>query len=290
MQLTKFIAAAALCAAAGAQAQIDPARGGPVTTMETNPVTYKYIAWLLDANAKATIRYFPDFYTLNSASTSNINLVDDPAGSGKKVFFMTLKKSDPAVLGGSRTEVSPRNDYVKEGLRWYAVSMYFPTNWEYHVAPTIVAQLHTSQQTAVVSPPMSLTVSNRTLSLDFNFNHRSTVSGATDPATKANSVAESVRLGTLELGRWYCFVVRANWSYKPGAGEIQVWMNGGEVFNSKNTYNSYETWLGNYPKVGMYMPGTMLVAQRTLYTDFVHLGGPTSTHDLMMAQTPCAPR
>lgn len=290
MQLTKFIAATALCAAAaGVQAQIDPARGGPVTTMATNPTTYRYIAWLLTANAAATTRFFPDFYTLNSGNPANISLVDDPAGSGRKVFHMQVKKTDPLVLGGARTEVSPRNEYVKEGLRWYTFSMYFPTNWEFHNTPTLVAQLHTSQQTAVVSPPMSLTVTNRTFSLDFNYNHRST-SGSADPATKANSVAESIRLGNLELGKWYCFVVRANWSYKPGQGEVQVWMNGNEVFSAKNTYNSYETWLGNYAKVGLYMPGTMMVPQRSLYADFVHLGGPSSTYDTMLAQTPCAAR
>ena len=76
MNLTKkLIALAALCgAAAGAHAQIDPARGGPVTTMATNPTTYQYVSWLLAANAKASTRYFPDFYTLNSGSVSYTHL------------------------------------------------------------------------------------------------------------------------------------------------------------------------------------------------------------------------
>lgn len=291
MQSTKkLIALAALCgAAAGAHAQIDPARGGPVTTMATNPKTYQYISWLLAANATATTRYFPDFYTLNSSSINNVSLVDDPAGSGRKVFFMKVAKTDPLVLGANRTEISPRNEYVKEGVRWYTFSMYFPGDWVFHNSPTLVAQLHTSQNTAVVSPPASITVIDKTLTLDFNYNHRST-SSTTDPATRANSVAESVRLGTVELQKWYCFVVRADWSYKPGVGQIQVWMNGTEVFSAKNTYNSYETWLGNYAKVGLYLPGTMMVPQRSLYADFIHLGGASSTYDLMLGQTPCAPR
>jgi hypothetical protein len=288
MQLKKILAAAALCGAAFcAHAQIDPARGGPVTTMATNPTTYQYVSWLLAANATATTRYFPDFYALNSASPSNVELVDDPAGSGKKVFHLKVAKSDPLVLGGARTEISPRNEYVKEGVRWYTFSMYLPGDWVFHNSPTLVAQLHTSQSTAVVSPPASLTILDHTLSLDFNYNHRST-SSATDPATKANSVAESIRLGNVELNKWYCFVVRANWSYKPGTGEFQVWMNGNEVFNAKNTYNSYETWLGNYAKIGLYMPGTMMVPTRHIYADFVNLGGPQSTFDTMMARTPCA--
>jgi hypothetical protein len=73
-------------------------------------------------------------------------------------------------------------------------------------------------------------------------------------------------------------------------GQIQVWMNGAEVFSAKNTYNSYETWLGNYAKVGLYLPGTMMVPQRNLYADFIHLGGAASTYDMMYAQTPCGPR
>lgn len=291
MQFTqKLIALAALCgAAAGAHAQIDPSRGGPVSTMAANPKTFQYVSWLLAANATATTRYFPDFYTLNSASPNNIELANDPAGSGRKVFHMKLAKTDPLVLGGSRTEISPRNEYVKEGLRWYTFSMYFPADWVFHNTPTLVAQLHTSQNTAVVSPPASLTVQDRTLSLDFNYNHRSTTSGS-DQATRANSVAESIRLGKVELKKWYCFVVRADWSNKPGVGQIQVWMNGTEVFSAKNTYNSYETWLGNYAKVGLYSPGTMMVPSRNLYADFIHLGGASSTYDTMYAQTPCAPR
>lgn len=183
MQLTKkFIALAALCGTmAGAYAQIDPARGGPVTTMATNPKTYQYISWLLAANATATIRYFPDFYTINSGSPSNVTLADDPAGSGRKVFHMKVAKTDPLVLGGSRTEISPRNEYVKEGLRWYTFSVYFPGDWIFHNSPTLVAQLHTSQNTAVVSPPASLTVTDRTLALDLTITTAAPAAAPTRP-------------------------------------------------------------------------------------------------------------
>lgn len=285
---TKLMLLAALLASAGgALAQVDLARGGPVDTLAPNPKPLTYVSQSLTRNLTSTYRYFDDLYALSSGVKSNLELVPDPLGSGRQVFKYKVLKTDPLYASGSRTEVSLKYEYIIEGVRWYAISMLFPADWVWNIEPTVVAQLHTSQKTLTVPPPLALVASGQDLNLEAHYNYRSTVAGALDPATRANSGEQLVRLGKIQRGKWYCFVMRADWSHKPGIGSIKVWMNGNVAYETKNAYNAYETWLGNYPKVGLYLPGVMAVPSRSLYSDFIHLGGPNSTYEQMAALTPC---
>jgi hypothetical protein len=125
------------------------------------------------------------------------------------------------------------------------------------------------------------------LNIELHANYRSTSSTSTDPATRANTADGLVRAAKIETNKWYCFVMRADWSYTPGVGSMQIWLNGNLAYESANEYNAYDTWLGNYPKVGLYLPGVMQVPVRTLYTDFIYTGGSASTYETMAALTPC---
>lgn len=265
MKIPALIGLAALaitCLPIVATAQVERARGGPV------------------ASGKITERY-----AINSADPGNVELVPDPAGSGRTVVRVRARDSDSMVAGGIRTEISPLKEYVREGLRWYTFSVYFPSDWQFHASPTVVSQLHTSQKTTVVSPPVALVAQDRSLYLELHFNHRR-IDGD-DPVTKANSARQLIRLDTLKTEQWYCFVVRADWSSTPGRGALWIWLNGDKVYEAVNSHNAYESWLGNWPKTGLYMPGKMGVSERTLYTDFIHLGGGKSDYASMAALTPC---
>lgn len=271
--------------AGSAAAQIDSARGGAVTTMAKNPTTYTSIASLLSYNSTASIRYFDDVYTLNAGTSDAVSLVADPSGKARKVFKMSRLQSDPLWSSTARTEIAAKNEYVIEGVRWYAISVFFPSDWVFNPSPTVVTQLHTSQKTLVVSPPVSIVASGTNLSLELNYNYRA-LDGA-DPASKANSALKSIRLGTIETAKWYCFVMRADWNNNPGKGNFSLWMNGDNVYTATNQSNDYITWLGNYPKAGAYMPGSMTVPYRNIYTDFIWVGGVSSTFAQMYAKTPC---
>jgi hypothetical protein len=96
-----------------------------------------------------------------------------------------------------------------------------------------------------------------------------------------------IKIDSVKTEQWYCFVVRADWSHTPGRGALTVWVNGERLYESQNLPNAYETWLGNWPKTGLYIPGKMAVPERTLYVDFIYVGGPKSDVSSMMAQTPC---
>ena len=225
-------------------------------------------------------------YTVNAADPKNVEVVPDPAGSGQNVVKVRLRESDPKVAGGSRTEISPTKEYVREGLRWYAMSVYFPADWQFDSSMTIVSQLHTSQKATTVSPPVAFFARGRDLFMEQNFNHRR-IEGE-DPVNKENSTRQLIRLDRIQTERWYCFVVRADWSHTPGKGALWVWLNGERVYEAVNSHNAYETWLGNYPKSGLYVPGKMGVPERTLYVDFIHVAGPKTSFATMAAETPCA--
>lgn len=224
-------------------------------------------------------------YTINTADPGNVELVPDPAGSGRTVVRVRVRDTDRKVVGGSRTEISPLREYVREGIRWYAISVYFPSDWHFHPTPTVVGQLHTSQKTAIVPPPVSFVARDRSLYLELHFNHRR-IDGA-DPVTKQNSARQLIRLDTIRTAQWYCFVVRADWSFTPGKGALWIWLNGDKVYEANNSHNAYVTWLGNYPKTGLYLPGKMAIPERILFTDFIHVGGAKTNVATMSALTPC---
>lgn len=270
-----------------AQAQFDRARSGRVDTLASNPVKLAYVSQNLARNQTATYRYLDDLYILQTGNVNNLQMVLDPKGSGRKVLLFKVQNTDPLYAGGSRTEIALKYDYVMEGLRWYAFSVLFPTGWQFHASPTVVAQLHTSQKTLSVPPPVSVVASGQDLNLELHYNYRATDGTGTNPATRANTGQQLVRLAKIQTNKWYCFIVRADWSYKPGVGSMKAWMNGNVAYETKNAFNAYQTWLGNYPKVGLYLPGTMAVPSRTLYTDFIYTGGATSTFEQMTAWTPC---
>lgn len=253
------------------------------------------LLWLLPALAGAQIdrtrggisdeRGFETRYVLQSADPANLRWVSDPAGSRRTVLHATVRASDPKVFGGHRTEIVPLKEYVREGVRWYAISVYIPAEWKNHPYPAIIGQLLTSQKTVFLPPPLAFVVEDNNVLLELYANHRAVSEGE---AQKSNSARQRIRLDTLRKQRWYCFVTRADWSHTPGTGSLVVWMNGERVYETANQYNSYDTWLGNYPKVGLYMPGMMGVDERSLFLDFVFVGGPKTSFDEIYALTPCS--
>lgn len=234
----------------------------------------------------ATPADFASRYVLQTAHPENLNWVRDPAGSDRRVLQAIVRDTDQKVFGGLRTEIVPLDEYVREGVRWYAISVYFPENWIFHPYPVIVGQLHTSQKGLTLSPPLAFVVHGRNIDLELYANHR--LKNDTVPPSRDNSARQLIRLAAIRKQSWYCFVVRADWSPRLGEGSVKVWMNGDKVYESYNLYNHYETWLGNYPKAGLYVPGMMGVKERMLFLDFINLGGPRTAYQEMAALTPCA--
>lgn len=253
-----------LCVSASSFAQVDKKRAGAVPAQD-----------------------FYKRYTLLSADPANLEMVPDPAGSGKTVLKARVRNTDEKIVGGIRTEIVPRDDYTREGLRWYAISVYFPGDWQFHPTPVVVGQLHTSQKKAVLQPPVAFIAYGNDLNLELHFNHRA-IDGGDDVTTKQNSAAQAIRLDKIKTEQWYCFVMVVDWSHTPGKGAFRLWMNGDKVYESLKSANSYQSEGGNYPKAGLYIPGTMMAPEQSIYLDFIHTGGPKSGYAEMAALTPCS--
>ncbi|MES2260808.1 MAG: polysaccharide lyase [Pseudomonadota bacterium] len=247
---------------AAASAQVDPSVGGTVSQQA-----------------------FGSRYALNSANPANLLVVADPAGSGRSVLKTTVKDAQSAVDGIKRTDFYPLNEASASGLRWYAISVYIPSDWTVHPYPAVVAQMDTSTSATNLAAPLSLLVRGSTLELNLNSNYRGT-SGA-DVATAANSAAEVLKLGPLVTSKWYCLVIRSDWSPSLGRGAITMWMNGEKVYNANNSTNSY-FGAAHVPRAGLMFPGLMGVTERSVYTDFIRMGGVNTTVLNMYAVTPCA--
>jgi len=288
----RFIAVALLLSAAlPASAQLVAGLGGEIDTMEATPLPLPPKGGVLDEisrNAAASLRRFDRFYTLNAGQPSNVTLVPDPANGRRNVFHMVLRNTDPDSAGAKRTEVSPTYEYMRQGVRWYAASVYFPTDWVTETEPgrpVVVFQLNSAKGVFAGPPPMAVEASDGLLRLHTMANHRN----ATDTIapTRANASVKTVVLDKLRLGQWYCFVVRADWQHRLGSGALQLWMNGEPAYTTTNLNSHYANELGNFPKTGIYQPGTMHVASRHLYADFVHIGAADSTMEELHARTPC---
>lgn len=228
---------------------------------------------------------FFDRYTLQSANMDNLRFVRDPAGSGRTVLHATVFRTDEKIFNGLRTEIIPRSEYVKSGIRWYAFSFYVPPDWREDPNLIIIAQLHTSQKDVPLSPPVAIAITGHRIELHLQSNHRK-ISGE-DPATKANSARQTILIGRLERAKWYCFVARADWFSTVGAGAFKLWLNSEPIYEAENLYNGYETWLGNYPKSGVYAPGGLASPSKSIYMDFIHTGGAKTRHSDLAALTPC---
>lgn len=244
------------------------------------------VAAVVTKGGGVSLKAFSQRYVLQSASASNLQIVPDPVNQGRSVFMLQLRANDRKVFSGHRTEIVASREYVRQGLRWYALSFLLPNDWIAHSYPIVLAQLHTSQKKAVLPPPVSVVVEGERLKLEL----RSSSAPVVGPyaVTKQTADTKVLGLGGLERGRWHCFVFRADWSWTEGRGELDVWHNRERVYSARNAANSYSTWLGNYPKVGLYAPGAMGVGYRYSYADFIWIGDEASTFDEMAALTPCA--
>ena len=228
---------------------------------------------------------FSGRYALASAWSGNMTFALDPAGSGKTVLRSRVRSTDAKVGGLLRTDVLPLGEATQAGPRWYGLNVYFPNDWVAHPNPVVVAQVDQVQQTGLPAP-LAIVARGTSLEMSLAFNHRP-LSGSSDNATAANSAIKTLRLGTLQTGKWYCFTLRSEWSPTLGSGALTVYQNRDKVFDAQRDINSYLSGGGNVPRVGLMFPGLTGVAERVLYVDFIRLGGPATTLDQMLAEGPC---
>lgn len=258
-----------------------------------NALGYSLICWFmtisfalaLERGGLANEANFANQYFLQAYVPERMALSSDPAGSNVQVYKLTLLDSDQKSFGGYRTEIGLKNEYVKEGERWYAFGFYIAKPWDTSDVPIIMAQLHTSQKTLTLSPPVSIVARGDSLYLTLYGSDKA--ADAEVPPSIKNSAKRVVYLGPVVTQQWLCFVVNMDWSHMPGQGRTRVWMNKRLVYQSDNDLNSYDTWLGNYLKVGLYAPWKLGTSSRQVYVDALWASDATAGFDSMHRKTIC---
>jgi hypothetical protein len=241
-------------------------------------------------------RAFGMFYQLQSEGsslTTGIVARELPPGMAPDKNDSTFhlrwqKKSGVAEVANPRVEITPSHEYAPSGVRWYAVSVYLPSDWM-PIPDTALFQLHTKQRGAspppiVVPPPLALIAHNAQLRLHLRSSTRDTT--GSEPPTSDNVEMQSMPLGALEKQKWYCLIVRADWQSAVGTGNLTVWLNGKRRYDARNVHNHYVN-AESYPKAGMYMPGTRSDASQHVYVSPIHIGDEAATYQIMEAVTKC---
>lgn len=198
---------------------------------------------------------------------------------------MTLLDTDKKSFGGYRSEIGLKNEYSKEGGRWYAFGFYISPPWEESDVPIVLAQIHTSQKSLILSPPISIVSRGDSIFLTLYGSNKSVDSES--PPTIKNSAKRVIYLGPVIQKKWLCFVINVDWSYAPGEGKTNIWINKRLVYQSANDLNSYDTWLGNYLKVGLYAPWKLGASSRQLYIDALWANDETTNFETMYRKTIC---
>lgn len=242
-------------------------------------------ALALERGGLASVTNFANQYFLQASSPDRMLLSADPAGSNAQVYKLTLFDSDLKSNSGYRTEIGLKNEYVKEGGRWYAFGFYIAKPWDTSDVPIVMAQLHTSQKTLKLSPPLSIVARGDSLYLTLYGSHKSV--DADEPPSINNAAKRLVYLGPVVTQQWLCFVISMDWSHTPGQGGTRVWMNKRLVYQSENDLNSFDTWLGNYLKVGLYAPWKFGASFRQVYVDALWASDATADFDSMYRKTIC---
>lgn len=221
---------------------------------------------------------------VQSATNSNVVFGLDPVKGVGSAIRLSVSSEDAESFGGLRTEIGRKNDYSM-GRRWYAFSFFMPVTWETTDVPILLAQLHTSQKKLRLSPPVAVVARGEKLFLQLYSNSRNTESN--DPPAIYNSNRKVVELGLVPLGRWACFVIDVDWSHKVDHGSMRVWYDNHLIYQAENTINSYQTWLGNYLKVGLYAPWHLGAKSRHIFVAEPWSGEPTHSLDWVQKQTKC---
>lgn len=226
-------------------------------------------------------------YKVQSSTSERVREAKSPGGPSRRdVIELNLQGSDSKASSGLRTEIVPVKQYAREGVRWYGLSFYIPSDWVETDQPIVLWQLHTSQKKAVLSPPVSMVVRGKSMILTLSSSDLD--DGDDTKLSQDSNRVKKLRIGPLVKGEWSCFVAKVKWDPRPDAGAISVWMNNDLLYEATNQAMGYKTWLGNYPKIGMYAPsGRLGAASRTVYVDRVVVGGENADYREIYGKTIC---
>lgn len=157
--------------------------------------------------------------------------------------------------------------------RWYAYSIYLPTDWWQDENKIHLVQWHGTEDAGETgigrNPPLTLIALRSELRIRQLWSARRIQS--------ANENRTDLWKGKLERGKWLRFVFHMKWSYKSD-GFLEVWKDGKKIVDQRNHPNCYNDAEGPYFNLGLYWPAAIVkyayssTAQHTAYYDLFKVG------------------
>jgi hypothetical protein len=169
---------------------------------------------------------------------------------------------DQTFIGTCRSEVATREFPAANSVKWYAFSVFFPTNFPLEDNRLVFAQWHDEWHLLQPGriPLLAFRFVNGSLSMTLRHSARHLIY---DP----DSVPEErlFKKNNFKLGRWHQFVVQAKWSFEED-GFINVWWNGKQIVQYHGPVG-YDEARGPQFKFGLYRDDT----EKTYLAYFNHV-------------------
>ena len=192
-----------------------------------------------------------------------LQFVTSPFYKGLKSARFEIRKDQPLVADGKRSEVTIVKDEVQKDM-WYSFAVYFPSvGYEYDTEREVINQWYQSG-----TPATSLRTQKDRILLETGNTESSRV---------------KIDLGAIPKDTWNTFVIHFIHSYGTD-GLIELWLNGTKKI-SRTGGNMYNIRLPKW-KIGLYKSAfkdnTSLVSKRIIYFDNIKVGNSTSTYETMI--------
>ena len=185
---------------------------------------------------------------LPNGETLRLGKVNDPAGSGAKVFHFQVHPSDPNTSGSKRAEFAFNSNIEMDKVYWVAVSTFIPDWGTLNSGDDSLfgTQMHSGDNSRSLSPSFGL----YTMPGGRNFKVVARWSTSSDPQ-QGNSVKANYAERPIPFGRWADFVLKFKHNTS-GNGFLQVWMDG-ELIATHNGNLGFNTpGFKDYAKFGYY--------------------------------------
>lgn len=195
-----------------------------------------------------------------------LKYVSNPVFSGSRAARFEVRKDEPLVKNGKRSEVTIIHGSQLPGRdMWYSYAIYFPENYRYDSKQEVLNQWYQDR-----TPATALRAEDDRIYLHTGNEY--------EPDNRVE-----FDLGPINKGIWNTFVFHIIHSHSPD-GLVEVWRNGVKLLTRKGG-NMYDVGIMPKFKLGVYKSafkyGTSDVDRRIVYYDNIKVGNEIATLEEM---------
>ena len=185
----------------------------------------------------------------------SIEVASDLKRNGEDSLRFELRSGerwvDQTLMRTFRAEIATKEFPPAGAVKWYAFSVFFPTNFPIEDNRLVFAQW--KEKEAFLGTRLSPSLAFRLVAGKFSIRLLHSDEKVVRDAEAVPSEA-LFKKSNFPLGRWHDFVVQAKWSYKDD-GFVNVWWNGRQIVEYRGPVG-YDEALAPQFKFGLYRDAT----------------------------------